>query len=49
MIDMIGKKEDNITEPCILCRETRASVDNKKYCIGCYKELINTQIFGKRG
>ncbi len=49
MIDMIGKKEDNITEPCILCRETRASVANKKYCIGCYKELINTQIFGKRG
>lgn len=47
MIKMMGKKEDNITEPCILCRDERASVASGKYCISCYKELLNTQIFGK--
>ena len=26
VIKMMGKKEDNITEPCILCRDERVSV-----------------------
>jgi len=49
VIEMMEKKEDNITEPCIICRRERVSVADKKYCISCYKELINNQIFGKRG
>ena len=47
VIEMMEKKEDNITEPCILCRDERASVASGKYCISCYKELLNTQILGK--
>ena len=36
---------DNITEPCKLCRKESVSVSgDMKYCVVCYKELIQNAI-----